>query len=399
MKRDSASVTPAKPKRRPVRFGRGLNHLWLLDPDIHFLNHGSFGATPRPVLATQTSWRRRMERQPVRFVSEILPVALRDAAARLGAFLGARADDLVFVDNATTGVNAILQSFPWRRGDELLLGSHAYPAVKNAARFVGTRRGIHVREVAIPFPAGGSQQLADAYVNALSAKTRLAIVDHVASPSALVFPVRKIVSRLKQAGVAVLVDGAHAPGMLPLALDEIGADWYAGNCHKWLFAPKGCAFLWASPERQAALHPLVISNHFGEGYAREFDWTGTRDPSAWLSIGAALDFYRSLGEETLRRHNQALVMEAAKAIAKAWKVAIPAPPNLYGSMVALPVPWQSEGSRAAADDLHDRLWKRYRIEVPVFTIGKRLHVRISAQAYNELDDFLVLAEAVRRMIR
>lgn len=336
-----------------------------------------------------------MERQPVRFMNELLPAALRDAAARLGKFLGARADNLVFVDNATTGVNAILRSFPWQRGDELLLGEHAYPAVKNAARFVSARFGIRVREVAIPFPLGQSSELADAYVSAVSTNTRLAIVDHVASPSALVFPVRNIVSRLKRAGIAVLVDGAHAPGMLPLALDEIGADWYVGNCHKWLFAPKGCAFLWASPERQAGLHPLVISNHFGQGYVREFDWTGTRDASAWLSIGAALDFLRDLGGDKLRKRNHALAMQAAKLLSKAWHVSVPAPARMYGSMVALPVPGRIEGSQAGADDLHDRLWRRHRIEVPVFVIGKRLHVRISAQAYNELEDYLALAAAVR----
>lgn len=396
-KYDRAPVNQAKPPLAPVRFGRGLRRRWLLDPDIHFLNHGSFGATPRRVLVAQDGWRRRLERQPVRFMTEILPSALRAAAARLAGFLGACADDLVFVDNATAGVNAILRSFPWRRGDELLLGSHAYPAVKNTARFVSAQSGIRIREVAIALPVDGSRQLADAYMDGVTARTRLAIVDHVASPSALVFPVREIVSGLRKRGVAVLIDGAHAPGMLPLGLDDIGADWYVGNCHKWLFAPKGCAFLWASPERQEQLHPLTISNHYGQGYVREFGWTGTRDPSAWLVIGAALDFYRDLGGARLRKHNHALAMEAAKTLSGAWHVPVPAPAALYGSMVAVPAPGRREGNQAAAMALNDRLWRRHRIEVPVFSIDGRLYLRVSAQAYNELEDYLALAEAIRAL--
>lgn len=378
----------------PNTFGSAVRKEWLLQPGISFLNHGSFGATPRLVLAAQAKWRRRMERQPVQFMTRILPGALRDAAAALAAFLGTSADRLVFVDNATTAVNTVLRSIPWRAGDELVLSDHAYPAVKNAVRYIGGQAGVTVREAGVPFPLRGAEQVVDAFMEQLTKRTRLVLVDHVASPSALVFPVEEIVNRCKQAGIAVLVDGAHAPGMLPLELDGLGADWYVGNCHKWLFAPKGCAFLWTTPSAQRDLHPLVISNHFGKGYLAEFDWTGTRDPSPWLSITAALEFYRWLGGESLRGHNHGLAISAARVLAQAWGVPLPAPEDMFDAMVTMPVPSCRNANQRAADELHDALWEKFRVEVPVIHFKDRLWVRISAQAYNEISDYEVLAEGI-----
>ncbi|HJS84067.1 MAG TPA: aminotransferase class V-fold PLP-dependent enzyme, partial [Acetobacteraceae bacterium] len=268
--------------------GRAIRHEWSLDPAWLSVNHGSFGATPLCVRAAQDEWRRRMEAQPGRFFRREMTPALRDAAARLAAFLGAEGQDLAFVENATTGCNAVLRSLRLEAGDEILTLTHGYGAVRNAARFVAERAGASMIEVPLPFPRPTSQAVTARIAGALTGRTRIAVIDHITSPSALVLPVAEIVSACKQAGVPVLIDGAHGPGQMPLDLPAIGADWYAGNCHKWLCAPKGSGLLWVAPERQGALHPVTISHGLGRGFLAEFDWTGTRDPSAFLAVSAAL---------------------------------------------------------------------------------------------------------------
>ncbi len=383
----------------PPEWGRALRGEWLLQEDMCYLNHGSYGATPKRVLVAQAGWRRRLERQPARFMTDVLPRRLRASAAALADFLGARAQDLAFVDNATAGVNTVLRSLPWREGDEIVLSNHAYGAIKNAVRYIGERFGVTVREIRIPFPLSSAEQITGAYRDALGGKTRLVLVDHVTSPSALVFPVEEIIPLCKRAGAWVLVDGAHAPGMLPLRLETCGADWYVGNCHKWLFAPKGCGFLWAAADAQSMLHPLVISNRFGEGYPVEFDWTGTRDPSAWLAVDAALDFYRYLGAERLSARNHELAIEGAKLLARAWGTKIPAPEKMFGAMVTVPLPGNAGSADAStARRIHAALWRDFRVEAPVIVFEERLWVRISAQAYNERDDYLALADGVLKIL-
>lgn len=375
-------------------YGRSLLPHWLLESDATFLNHGSFGATPRVVLEAQTRWRTRMESQPVRFMQRELPEALHAGIERLAAFLGARADDLAFVDNATAGVNAVLRSIDWRAGDEIVLSRQAYEAVAQAVRYIADRHGVQLRLAAIPFPIDTDDAIVDAYQQALSPRTRLAIVDHVSSPTALISPVQRIVALCRTAGCQVLIDGAHAPGMLPLSIDELGADWYTGNCHKWLFATKGCAFLWTAAAQQATTHPLIIARGYGAGYHAEFDWTGTRDSSAWLAIDAALDFHQQLGGAALCARNNALVSAAAQQLAIAWDVSLPAPPCLFGAMVTLPLPPRWPADQAQALHLHDRLWDEHRIEVPILSHNERLWVRISGQAYNEPGDYERLNQAV-----
>ncbi len=377
-----------------LEYGRGLLPLWLLEPDAVFLNHGSFGATPRAVLDAQTHWRTRMENQPVRFMTRELPVALDASLEKLGALLGARAADLAFVDNATSGVNAVLRSIDWQAGDEIVLSRQAYEAVEQAARYIADRHGVRLRPAAIPFPIDTDTAIVSAYREALGPRTRLVIVDHVSSPTALIAPVQRIVTLCRETGCAVLVDGAHAPGMLPLAIESLGADWYTGNCHKWLFAAKGCGFLWTAPARQATTHPLCIARGYGAGYRNEFDWTGTRDPSAWLALDAALEFHRTLGGDTLCERNHAQVIAAAQLLCDAWNVALPAPTSLFGSMVTVPLPPRWPVHLDQAKLLHDRLWDEHRIELPVLAHNDRLWVRISCQAYNEFADYDRLAQAV-----
>lgn len=380
---------------RTTPFGHAMRRHWRLEPEMHFLNHGSFGATPRSVLAAQQHWRDHMEAQPVRFMADELSGLLRDAAAVLAKFLGAQPERLAFVENATDAVNAVLRSFAWRAGDEIVIANHAYPAVRNTVRFVAERYKLTVREAEIPFPLDmlhARETITAAFAQAISPRTRLLIVDHVCSPLAIVLPVADIVGLCRQHNVQVLVDGAHAPGMLDLKLDELGADWYTGNCHKWLFAPKSCAFLYASPAGTAGLHPTAISNFFGAGFPTEFDWQGTRDYSAWLAVTAALSFIDALGVQRYSEHLRVLATDAATLIADRWQVDLPAPVEQFAAMVTLPLPIADAATADNARRWHQLLWQAHRIEVPVQAFNGRLWVRISAQVYNELLDYEALAD-------
>ena len=380
-----------------VTLGRAVRHEWRLDPEFLTVNHGSFGATPRPVLAAQQAWRDRMEEQPSRFMRAVLPDALRHAADRLGAFLGANGTDIAFVDNATGGCNAVLRSLRLAPDDEVLVLSHGYGAVRNTVRYVTERAGARMTEAALPFPNPTADAVVAAIAAALTGRTRLAVIDHITSGSALVLPMRHIVEACHAAGVPVLVDGAHAPGQLDLDLRQIGADWYTGNCHKWLCAPKGCAFLWAAPERQADLHPTIISHGFGHGFLPEFDWTGTRDPSAWLAVTAALDFHERLGGAALRARNTALAAEASALIARRLNTDVGVTGAMAGAMglVRLPVaaPATPELSLAVRD-----LLLAAGTDAPTHALDGALWLRLSAFAYNERDDFTRLAEIAARVL-
>jgi isopenicillin-N epimerase len=386
-------VTVPDLSREPL--GPGLRRHWTLEPGIHFLNHGSFGATPRAVLEAQGLWRERLERQPVRFMGSELPGLLRAAAGELAAFLGARGEGLAFTENATAAVNAVLRSISLRPGDEVLCSRHAYVGVKNTLLHYCREAGAVLREAAVPFPCGGGDEVVEAYAAALGPATRLVVVDHVSAFTAVIQPVAQLTALARSRGVPVLVDGAHAVGMLELRLEDLSADWYAGNCHKWLLAPKGSGFLWAATRARDGLRPPVISNRWGQGFPAEFDWAGTRDPSAWLATTEAIAFLRSLGLARYREYIHRLALEAAALLAAAWDVQAAAPGHLLGSMATLPLPDALQG-RAAAD-IHDALWDRSRVEAPVLEIDGRLWVRISGQVYNELADYAALAEAVQEL--
>jgi isopenicillin-N epimerase len=372
---------------------------WLLDPDVTFLNHGSFGATPRAVLVEQDRWRARMEQHPTGFMAYDLPVALRAAATRLAEFVGSADRDLVFVENATVGCNAVLNAFQLKAGDEILVTDHCYPAIRKAAEHVALRAGARVIEATMPLPLGDGASIVAAVGSRCGPRTRLAILDHVTSPTAVVCPIHELTSLCHSSGAAVLVDGAHAPGMLALDIPAIGADWYVGNCHKWLMAPKGSGFLWTSPARQADTHPLVISHGYGQGFTAEFDWTGTRDPSAWLAIPAAIDFHERLGGPSLRAHNTALARDAATLIAQRWRSERATPDPLTESMAAVRLPTSGAATLHRALELRRLLFDRHRIEVAINPFGGALWVRISAQAYNELRDYERLAQVFADNVR
>lgn len=391
---DSILLAPTLPA-----LGAAIRGAWHLDPSALTVNHGSFGATPKSVLAVQDEWRQRMEAQPTRFMALTLPEALRAAASRLASFLGARAEDVAFTDNATTGCNAVLRSLRLSAGDEILVLDHGYGAVKNTARHVAALTGARVVEAALPFPRPDADATVAALSAALTARTRLVVIDHITSPSGLVLPIARLIAACHAAGVKILIDGAHGPGQVDLDLTALGADWYAGNCHKWLMAPKGCAFLWARADRQADLHPVTISHGYGKGYLAEFDWTGTRDPSAFLAVGAAIDFFEGLGGARLARRNATLAEEAGHLLARRFGTECGSAGGTQGAMalVRLPILGPADQTRALA--LRQRLLREHATDAPLNAIGGSIWLRLSVQAYNEIGDYERLGDIVERLVR
>jgi isopenicillin-N epimerase len=373
-------------------FGVAAREAFLLDPQLAFLNHGSFGATPRCVRETQDAWRARCERSPVHFMSKVLEPALRAAADRLAAFLGARGADLVFVDNATSGINAVLRSLPLGPGDEVLYTNHGYGAVNQAVQFACRRSGAAPVAARIPFPIAERGQVLDALAAVLTERTRVAVIDHITSASGLVLPLAEMIALCRARGAWVIVDGAHAPGMLPLEIPQLDADFYAGNCHKWLCAPKGAGFLWVAPHAQARIDPLVISWGWGEGFSQAFDWPGTRDFSPWLAVPAALDFHHRVAPEQRHAYGNGLAARAADMIERAWGVAAAAPADMRAAMVTIALPTDQPATRTEADRIHDALYGDFGVEVPVFEFKGRLWVRISAQCYNVIEDYVRLLD-------
>ncbi len=382
-------------------FGHNLRRHWSLDPTIHFLNHGSYGATPRVVQAAQSQWRSQMEAEPVRFMQDELPDALTAAGAALAGFVGAAKDNLVLVENATAGANAVLRSIDWQAGDKVVIANHGYPALKNTLRYLAERHQLQVIEANVPWPINDASALVTAYLDAIKGGARMLVVDHIFSPLSIETPLTEIAAACRAQGTQLLVDGAHAPVLLPLAIEALftsGVDWYVGNCHKWLCAPKGAAFLAAAPHAQAGLHPTVISNYYGEGFQREFSWSGTGDFSAKLSIPAAIDFVEALGVARYRSHLRTLAHTAAQMIADAWGVPLPAPLSMCHSMVTIPLPIDEPASAEGVARWRMTLLREHAIEVPIHPINGKLYVRFSAQVYNEMSDYEKLARAFQRKV-
>jgi isopenicillin-N epimerase len=321
---------------------------------------------------------------------------LRIAASAMAAFLGARGEDLVFVDNATTGANAVLRSFPLKPGDEILVTDLSYGGVVRAATFAAREKGATVRVVPMPHPFR-AEALVDAWDAAVGPNTRLAIVDHVCAEAGLAFPLRETAARLRAKGVAVLADGAHAPGSIPVHIESLGVDWYTGNLHKWAWAPRSSGILWASPERQASLHPTVISWGLDQGFTAEFDMLGTRDPSAHLSAPAAVALMQEWGGvEAIQAYNHQLAVAGARRLAERWGTEFDVPDALVGTMATVPLPPSFGTTPAEALTLRDALLVEDQIEVQMHAWRGRVWGRISAQIYNDLSDIDRLAEAVTR---
>lgn len=388
---------------------KDLKEFWPLDRSFVFLNHGSFGAVPYPVLEKQHKLRLHMESQPVRFFQRELDDLLLVARERLAGFIGGDPEGLVFVPNATTGVNTVLKSLRFQSRDEILVTNHTYNACKNVVDFVAARDLCQVKVVTVPFPTESAATVKDVILDSITHRTRLLLIDHVTSPTALIFPVREIVGELEALGVDVLVDGAHAPGMIPLDMHDINAAYYTGNCHKWLCAPKGSAFLYIREDKRKHIRPLTTSH--GANSLRkdksflhlEFDWTGTGDYTPYVLIPDSIDFLASLypgGIEELMKRNHEKALEAKDMICRALEVPPPCPDHMNGSMAAIPLlPLQPPNKTAGEilDPVQEKLYHEFGIEVPIVAwpaCDQRL-VRISAQAYNAFGDYLALVQALR----
>jgi isopenicillin-N epimerase len=384
------------------QFGHIRRPDFVLAEGIDHLNHGSFGATPRRVIEAAQEWRLEMEADPSRFFRRDLPGLLRRAADRVATFLGGRGEDWAFVENATAGLNAIIGSLALAPGDELLCLSQVYGAIGNALNYHAGRCGARLVSVAVPVPFTDPAPLLGAIAGAIGPRTRLACFDHITSAGAVVLPIREMAAICREEGVPVVVDGAHAPGQIALDVPGLGVDWYVGNLHKWAFAAKGTAVIWCSPERQKALHPTAISHALGQGFTAEFDYTGTRDNSAWLAVPAALDYVDEVGSEAMRAHNAALARDAGAMLEEAWDSEAAAAPEFCASMVSVRLPGgrlPGGGDRDMAHRLAAQLSERHRITAPIMVLDGGLWIRVSAQIYNEIGDYARLAAIGKRLAR
>ena len=382
---------------------------WQLDPSITFLNHGSFGACPTPILELQRELRDRIEANPVQFLVREVGGLFASARVQVAPFVNADPDDLVFVPNATTGVNAVLRSLPLEPGDELLTTDHTYNACRNTLAYVAERTGARVVTATVPLPLSGDDAIVDAVLAHVSPRTRLALLDHVTSPSAIVFPVARLVDQLAARGVDTLIDGAHGPGMVPVDVTAIGAAYYVGHGHKWLCAPKGAAFMHVRRDRQDTVRPTVISHGAMAvipGVSRfrlEFDWPGTTDPTPALCLPAAIRFLGGLlpgGWDALRTRNRALAVDARRLLCAALDVPVPYPDELVGALALVPLPDGPPPDHfAMLDPLQVTLFERYRIEtlIATFPAAPRRVMRVSAHAYNTIADYERLAGALREV--
>jgi len=322
-----------------------------------------------------------------------LPEALRRALSRVGAFLNADPDGLALVTNATEGVNAVLRSLMLGPSDRVVTTTWSYGAVDQTLRYVCDRSGAELDAVVLPFPFTDPDQLVDAVCRRLKG-ARLLVLDQIASITAVALPIERILAEARREGVPVLLDGAHAPGQVPVDLNNMQVDYWVGNLHKWCYAPKGCAVLWVAEEHRAAVHPTVISHGLGKGFREEFDWVGTRDPSAWLSAPDAVEFVEALWAAGSRAYQSTFIDQANARMAEAWGVQPTAPRSCQAFMATVAWPFPVEASVEQARALHDHLYARYRVEVPVLFHDGKIWLRVSAQVYVDLDDVERLVRAM-----
>jgi isopenicillin-N epimerase len=382
-----------------VEFGRAARNLWSLREDGVFLNHGSYGACPLVVQREQDRIRHEMELAPDEFfyaniMPKEVPTALRAIADQVGEFVGVDGDEVALVENATAGVQSVLNSFALSPGDEILITDHQYNAVRLAVEARCREAGAVPRVVHIPLPAT-ADDVRGRIREATGPRVKLAIIDHITSATALTFPIADIITDLRERGVRVLVDGAHAIGQIPLNVAELDADWYATNMHKWLFAPKGSAMLYASDRTREMTRPPITSHFIEMGFPRSFDYLGTRDYSAWLALPAAIAFFEQLGREALWRHNARLV-----AVASDQLVGLGAQPTgpleMCAAMRAFILPQKREARAEDAPDLRQSLWQEAKIQVNSAVLAGALIIRMSAQAYVDETDLLALSAQLER---
>jgi isopenicillin-N epimerase len=385
---------------------KSLREFFLLQPDVVFLNHGSFGACPRPVFEAYQRWQFALERQPVEFLGRRYSDLMRTAREALAAYLNADANDLVYVPNATAGLNIVARSLRLEAGDEVLSTDHEYGAMDRTWWFACRRRGARYVRQPVPLPIESLEQVVDAIWAGVTTQTQVLFVSHITSPTALIFPVVELVQRAREAGILTVIDGAHATGQIPLDLAALGADFYVGNCHKWLCAPKGSGFLHARREVQHLLEPLVVSWGWNpeerpgspaedyQAFAGMHEWQGTLDPAAYLAVPAAIRFQVEHEWPGVQLECHELLRKARLAISDLTDLPTIHPDAVewYAQMAALPLPL------CDAEILQRRLYDEFSIEVPIIDWNGRQFVRVSIQAYNTADDVKTLAAALATLL-
>ncbi len=381
----------------------GFKSTFLLDPSIHFLNHGSFGACPIPVFEAYQAWQRRLEHQPVLFLGREVAAFDRESRQALGAYLGTAVDNLVFVPNATHGVNIIARSLALNPGDEILTSDHEYGACDNTWEFICRKTGASYIHQPVSLPVYSSQEMVEQLWAGVTPRTRLIYLSHISSPTALRLPVETICARARQAGILTLIDGAHAPGQIPLNLEAVGADWYTGNCHKWMLSPKGAGFLYSRPEVQGLVEPLVVSWGYqatpqtssGSQFLDYLGWTGTKDPAAALSVPTAIRFMEEHNWEQIRQACHERLRPALERICTLVDLEplYPLDSDLYRQMAIAPLP---QGTDTAA--LKARLYLEHQVEVPIIEWNGWKFVRISVQAYNTEEDLEALVAGLSELL-
>jgi isopenicillin-N epimerase len=388
------------------KFGRSMLEHWLLDDDCTYLNHGTVGATPRRVLGTQQRLRDEMERHPSRFMLRELnghqPMPwrsvsrLREASDQIAAFVGSRPDDLVFVPNVTTGLNAVLMSLPLGRDDEVVITDLAYGAIALATAAACERSGSRLRTVRIEFPVRDEGDIVGPIAAALTSRTKLVVLDHVTAQTALVLPVAEVARECHARGIPILVDGAHAPGSRPLDIATLDVDWYAANLHKWAHAPRGCGILWSAPRWQSSLHFPVVSWGHGKGFRDEFEHTATGDPTSYLASPEGIALLHEWGFDACVSYMHELAWEGAALLSHCWRTRFEVPRAMVGTMATVPLPESAGSTEADAAKLRLALLVEERIEVQLHAWRGRLWTRVSAQIYNDQSDIRRLADAVAR---
>ncbi len=374
----------------------GLRDLFLLQPNVIFLNHGSFGACPRPVLEFYQRWQWEMERQPVEFLQRRSGELMRTARESLGAFVGAAADDLVYVTNVTTGLGLLLRWLPLNPGDEVLSTDHEYGSMENLWFHHCERSGTHYIRQALPLPFRSTEQVVEAIWSGVNERTRVLYLSHITSPTALIFPVEELVRRARERGILTVIDGAHAPGQIPLNLEQLGADFYLGNCHKWLMSPRGAGFLYARPEAQSLLWNGRVADAmpWRPRSLAGLGWQGTRDISAYLAVPAAIQFMEEHHWPQVQAECHRLACYVRREIAALTGLppVTPEGPEWFAQMVICPLPPCDGGT------LHRRLYDEFMIEVPITGYGEQRFARVSVQGYNTLEDMNALVEALKVLL-
>ncbi|HET9909980.1 MAG TPA: aminotransferase class V-fold PLP-dependent enzyme [Anaerolineales bacterium] len=380
-----------------------LKNQFLLDPTVVFLNHGSFGATPKPVFREYQRWQRDLEKQPVEFLSSTRRFAslMANARAVLGTYLGTNAENLVYTQNVTISLNIVARSLDLGSEDEVLSTDHEYGAIDRIWRFLSKERGFRYINQRISTPIESKESFVEEFWQGVSPRTRVIAISHITSSTAIIFPIHEIIRRAREAGIITVIDGAHVPGQLPLHLDSLGADFYGGNLHKWLCAPKGAGFLYARPNVQHLLKPLVVSWGYeseapsGSTFIDEQEWWGTRDVAAFLAVPAAIEFHEKHNWETVRHQCHELARDAQNRIGQLTGLPPLHPPadDWFGQMFTAPLPPETD-----IGTLKARLYDEFRVEVPLVEWNGNKLIRVSVQGYNTRRDIDQLCRALTSLL-